>query len=205
MSNKVLHIDASARGMDSESRKLSHHFITGWRSTHPEDAIITRDITENPLPHIDSSTLGSLMIAADERSPEQRVDAKRVDDLVNEFIAADVLVLGVPMYNFGIPSTLKAWVDHISIAGRTFEYTANGPKGLVKGTKVYLISTRGGIYGESPMDHQVNYLKTLLGFLGIDDIEVIQAEGLNLSPEERDSSITAALSKIEAITTASAA
>ncbi|MCP3667988.1 MAG: FMN-dependent NADH-azoreductase [Gammaproteobacteria bacterium] len=205
MPKTILQIDASARGIDSESRKLSQSFITGWQSVHPEDVIITRDITENPLPHIDSSTLNSLMIATDERTPEQQIAAMRVDELIDEFMAADVLVLAVPMYNFGIPSTLKAWVDHVSIAGRTFEYTANGPKGLVKEIKVYLISTRGGIYGESPMDHQVNYLKTLFDFLGIDNVEVIQAEGLNLSPEERDSSITAALSKIEVITTASAA
>lgn len=197
MARKILHIDASARGGNSESRRLTRDFIQRWLLVNPEDQIIRRDIVDSPLPHVDSGFLDSLMTQAEVRTPEQQMAVDRSDELIRELLAADVLVLGVPMYNFGIPSTLKSWVDHVTIAGRTFEYTAEGPRGLVGDKQVYILSTRGGIYGDSPMDHQVSYLRTLLDFLGIRDIQVIQAEGLNISPESRDRSIAAAHARIK--------
>lgn len=175
----LLHIDASARATGSESRRLSSDFVAGWRNLYPAAKVITRDIVTAPLPHLDQALLSGLQTGSDERSPAQAAAVARVDELVAEFLAADCIVLGVPMYNFGIPSTLKAWIDHIAIAGRTFRYGAQGPVGLAGGRTVYLCSARGGVFGEGPMDHQVSYLRTLFGFLGIDDLRVIQAEGLN--------------------------
>ena len=196
MARKILHIDASARGANSESRRLTSEFLQRWHAASPEDVVIHRDIVDNPLPHVDSIFLDGLMTPEAERTPEQQQAVARSDELINEFLTADVLVLGVPMYNFGIPSTLKAWLDHISIAGRTFQYTAAGPKGLVSNKPVYILSTRGGIYDDSPMEHQTSYLKTMLGFFGIEDIHVIQAEGLNLSPEGREKSVAGAIAQI---------
>ncbi len=196
MPRKILQIDASARGGQSESRRLTSEFIRRWRADNPEDVIIRRDIVDDPLPHINSLFLDGMMTPEGERTPEQQRAIDRSDELIRELLDADVLVLGVPMYNFGIPSTLKAWVDHISIAGRTFEYTADGPKGLVRNRPVYILSTRGGIYGDSPMEHQTSYLKTLFGFLGITDVHIIQAEGLNISPENRDKSVADAVDQI---------
>ena len=117
--------------------------------------------------------------------------------LADEFLAADVLVLGVPMYNFGIPSSLKAWINHIVTSGRTFSYTPEGPVGLAGGRAVYVASICGGIHGEGPQDHQVVYLRTVFGFIGIDDVRVIQTEGLDLSPEHREPGLAAARTDIE--------
>ena len=191
MTRKLLHIDASARGAESESRRLSQTFVAHWLDAHPGDRVTVRDIITDPLPHLDEALLTGLMATAAERDPEQTAAAARVDALVTEFLAADVIVLGVPMYNFGIPSTLKAWIDHIAIAGRTCRYTPEGPVGLAGGKTVYLLSTRGGIHGEGPMDHQVRYLRTLFGFLGIDDVRVIQAEGLSMG-DQREPMLSAA-------------
>ncbi len=205
MARKVLHIDASARGANSESIRLTNEFLERWHAANPQDVIIHRDIVDKPLPHVDSIFLDGLMTPEAERTPEQQQAVTRSDELINEFLTADVLVLGVPMYNFGIPSTLKAWLDHISIAGRTFQYTATGPKGLVSNKPVYILSTRGGVYDDSPMEHQTSYLKTMFGFFGIEDIHIIQAQGLNLSPEGREKSITDAIAHIkEAVETATA-
>jgi len=196
MTQTILHIDASALGDASESRRLSATFIEQWLQQHPDDKVVVRDIVDAPLPHLDGATLAALMTDAEQRDPTQAEAAARVDELVDEFLGADVLVLGVPMYNFGIPSTLKAWIDHIAIAGRTFRYTADGPVGLAGGKRVYVLSARGGLHGEGSDDHQVRYLRTLFRFLGIDDVRVIQAEGLSISSEQREQSISAALSDI---------
>lgn len=196
MTKTVLHIDSSIRGNDSDSRSLSSRFISQWRVARPADSIQERDIVTNALPHIDATLLSGLFTNEADRNDEMIAALSRVDTLVNEFLEADVIVIGAPMYNFGIPSTLKSWIDHISQAGRTFRYTENGPKGMAKGKTVFILSTRGGIYDNSPMDHQVAYLKTVFSFLGIEDIQVIQAEGLNLSPESRERSLAAANSQI---------
>ena len=196
MTKTVLHIDSSIRGNDSDSRSLSSEFISQWRVARPADSIQERDIVTNALPHIDATLLSGLFTNEGDRSDAMVAALSRVDTLVNEFLEADVIVIGAPMYNFGIPSTLKSWIDHIAQAGRTFRYTENGPEGMAKGKTVFILSTRGGIYDNSPMDHQVAYLKTVFTFLGIEDIKVIQAEGLNLSPESRERSLSAANAQI---------
>lgn len=197
MSKKILQIDSSIKGDDSDSRKLSEKFICLWREARTEDDVVVRDIVTNPLPHIDGTLIAGLFSPAETHTDEMKAALARSDELIEEFLAADVIVIGAPMYNFGIPSTLKAWIDHIAQAGRTFKYTENGPVGLVDGKSVYIVSTRGGVYDGSPLDHQVAYLKTVLGFMGIDDIQVIQAEGLNLSPENRERSLSAAEAEIQ--------
>jgi FMN-dependent NADH-azoreductase len=196
MSNTILRIDSSLNSETSDSRRLGDSFLQQWRAAHPADTVRVRDITSEPLPHIDHTLLQGATTTEAARPDAVRDTLRRVDELVGEFLAADVIVIGVPMYNFGIPSTLKAWVDHIAQAGRTFHYTEAGPQGLAGGKRVYLISTRGGVYDNSPMDHQVAYLKTVLGFLGIEEINVIQAEGLNLSTESRQRSLAAAEAQI---------
>lgn len=196
MTKTVLHIDSSIRGNDSDSRSLSRQFINQWRVARPADRIQERDIVTNALPHIDAILLSGLLTNEADRNDAMIEALSRVETLVNEFLEADVIVVGAPMYNFGIPSTLKAWIDHIAQAGRTFKYTENGPEGMAKGKSVYILSTRGGVYDNSPMDHQVAYLKTVFAFLGIEDIQVIQAEGLNLSPVSRGRSLAAANAQI---------
>jgi len=200
MSKKILHIDSSARFTDSESRNLSTAFINQWKTKHPGDEVIVRDIVSNPLPHLDEAMLGALFTPSENRTPEQQITTERVDELVDEFLAADVLVLGVPMYNFGIPSTLKSYIDHIAQAGRTFQYTENGPVGMAGGKTVYILSARGGVYDNSPLDHQVSYLKTVFGFLGIDQVDDIQAEGLNMGPEVHDKALASANLRITQVT-----
>ncbi|MCB1759066.1 MAG: FMN-dependent NADH-azoreductase [Gammaproteobacteria bacterium] len=192
MSNKILRIDSSLNSDSSNSRRLGDRFLQQWLAAHPNDNVTARDLASDPLPHIGQTLLQGATTAAEARTQAMHDALQRVDELVEEFLAADVIVIGVPMYNFGVPSTLKVWIDHIAQAGRTFRYTEAGPVGLAGGKRVYLVSTRGGVYDNSPMDHQVAYLKTVLGFLGIDDIQVIQAEGLNLSAESRQQSLAAA-------------
>jgi FMN-dependent NADH-azoreductase len=185
MNRRLLRIDASARTGDSDSRRLTDTFVEAWLEGEADGEVIVRDIVSSPLPHLDEALLEAFFTPEEERTPGMAALVARSDELVAEFLSADDIVIGVPMYNFGIPSTLKAYIDQITRAGVTFRYTERGPVGLAGGRRVYLVSTRGGIYDESPMDHQVNYLKTLFGFLGVDGVEVIQAEGLNISETQR--------------------
>jgi FMN-dependent NADH-azoreductase len=185
MNRRLLRIDASARTGESDSRRLTDAFVEAWLEGEEDGEVTVRDIVSSPLPHLDEALLEAFSTPAEERTAGMEALVARSDELVAEFLSADDIVIGVPMYNFGIPSTLKAYIDQITRAGVTFRYTERGPVGLAGGRRVYLVSTRGGIYDESPMDHQVNYLKTLFGFLGIDAVEVIQAEGLNISETQR--------------------
>lgn len=204
MARTLLHIDSSAKGAASDSATLSQAFVQRWQDAHPGDNIRTRDIVSHPLPHLDETLIGAMTTPADQHSPAFSTAFRRADELVDEFLAADVLVIGAPMYNFGIPSTLKAWVDHIVQPERTFRYTEKGPVGLAGGKQVFIISTRGGIYDNSPMDHQAQYLKHLFGLLAIEDVSVIQAEGLDISPESRERSLAAAHQTIEQIVSSQA-
>lgn len=197
MARKILHIDSSARGRDSDSSALAQHFLAQWQANHPDDQVIERDIASNPIPHLDQTALTGLFSPDEQRTPDMRAAVERVDTLVEEFLAADVLVLGVPMYNFGIPSTLKAYIDHIAQAGRTFKYTDQGPVGLAGDKQVYVLSTRGGVYENSPLDHQAAYLRTVFGFLGIDNVHVINAEGLNMGNQVREQAMSQAHAAIE--------
>lgn len=185
----LLHIDSSALGPHSVSRELSAALVEASRRRNPGSEVVYRDLAANPLPH--------WVPLADANDPAVRANG----EIMDEFLAADVVVIGVPMYNFGIPSSLKAWIDRVAVAGKTFRYTATGPEGLAGGKKIVIASSRGGVYsGGSPSataDFQEPYLRQVFGFLGITDIEFVRAEGVNLGPEQKAQAIASAHASIE--------
>lgn len=181
--SRVLIIESSARQNDSISRQLTRDFIAQWQSAHPTDTITVRDLAANPVPHLDETLLGGWMKPQEQRSAEELKALQRSNELTDELLAADVLVMAAPMYNFTIPSTLKAWLDHVLRAGITFKYTETGPQGLLTGKRAYVLTARGGIYAGSGMDHQEPYLRQALAFIGIHDVQFIHAEGLNMGAE----------------------
>ena len=180
---KILQINGAARSNGANSTKLADSITTRLKSKHPQATLEVRDLAANPHPVLDEAALGALFTPADQRTPEQAARVALDDALIAQVQSADVIVLGVPMYNFGIPVQLKTWIDAIARAGVTFQYTANGPEGLIKGKKVYLALARGGMYRDTPNDSQVPYLKTVLGFLGMTEVECVYAEGLAMGAE----------------------
>lgn len=197
----LLHIDSSARSGGSISRELTASFAQQWQAKNPGGKVIHRDLAANALPHLSESLLGAYFTPADARSAEQAEVIKQSDALVDELLAADTIVIGVPMYNFAPPSTLKAWIDHVFRAGRTFKYTETGPVGLVTGKKAIIILSRGGKYSEGPMealDFQGKYLKSALGFIGITDVELVVAEGVSMGEEAAKAAVADAQAKISA-------
>lgn len=179
MSN-VLVIESSARQQGSVSRQLTAEFMARWQQAHPQDVVVVRDLALEPVPHLDADLLGGWMKPAAERTPAEQSALERSERLTAELLAADVLVLAAPMYNFAIPSTLKAWLDHVLRAGVTFQYTAQGPQGLLQGKRAVVLTARGGVHAGGPLDQQEPYLRQALGFIGIRDVRFIHAEGLNL-------------------------
>jgi len=180
---QVLVIESSARQQGSVSRLLTEQFIARWQAAHPADRISVRDLAVEPVPHLDANLLGGWMTPAEQQSEAERAALALSNKLTDEVLAADVLVLAAPMYNFTIPSTLKAWLDHVLRAGVTFKYTETGPQGLLSGKRAFVLTARGGIYAGGSMDHQEPYLRQALGFIGIHDVSFIHAEGLNLGGE----------------------
>ncbi len=180
---KILQINSAARSEGANSSKLADAISSRLKVKHPEAVLEVRDLAANPHPVLDEAALGALFTPPDQRTPEQAARVALDDALIAQTQSADVIILGVPMYNFGVPVQLKTWIDAIARAGVTFRYTENGPEGLIKGKKVYLALARGGIYRDTPNDSQVPYLKTVLGFLGMTDIECVYAEGLAMGEE----------------------
>jgi FMN-dependent NADH-azoreductase len=199
----ILQINSSARawanGQGSQSTRLANELVERLRAAHPAASLTLRDLTAAPHPALDEATLGALFTPADARSAEQHARMALDQALIDEVKAADVLVIGVPMVNFGITSQLKNWIDAIMKAGVTFKYTASGPVGLVEGKKVYAVLTRGGIYRDQPHDTVVPYVKQALGFLGLTDIEFIYAEGLAMGPDAEAKALATARTEIAAI------
>lgn len=179
----ILQINASARREGANSTRLANAIVDRLKAAHPDARISLRDLAVVPHPMLDEAALGALFTPADQRTPEQAARAALDDALIAEIQAHDTLVLGVPMYNFGIPAQLKNWIDAIARVGVTFRYTEAGPEGLLKGKKVYLALARGGFYRDTDKDAQVPYLKNVFGFLGMTDLSFIYAEGLNMGPE----------------------
>ena len=178
----ILQINASAR-QGANSTRVADAIVGRLQSTDSSARVIVRDLARNPHPILDEATLGALFTPADQRTPEQAARVALDDALIAEVQAAEVIVLGVPMYNLGVPVQFKSWIDAIARSGVTFRYTEKGPEGLLKGKKVYVGLARGGRYRDTPFDTQVPYLKTVLGFLGITDVQFFYAEGLNMGPE----------------------
>jgi FMN-dependent NADH-azoreductase len=168
------------------------------RRAHPQSSVIVRDLAKNPVRHIDEDFVTGIFVAADRLNAEQRGRLAQSDALIDELLAADIVVIAVAMINFGIPSTLKAWIDHVTRAGRTFQYGESGPRGLVTGKQVILVEAKGGIYSEGPrreLDHVTPYLLQLLAFLGMTDVEVIGIEGTSLGPEMAEKAVESALNR----------
>jgi FMN-dependent NADH-azoreductase len=193
----ILQINSSARAGNSNSSRLANAIVQRLRTAHPDAALKLRDLGSQPHPALDEAALGALFTPAENRSPEQQARVALDDALIAEIQAADVLVLGVPMYNFGVPTQLKHWIDAIARANVTFRYTENGPEGLLKGKKVYVALARGGVYRDTPSDVQVQYLKTILAFLGMNDVEFIYAEGLAMGPDAEKQGLDSAMQQIE--------
>lgn len=161
--SRVLVIESSARQEGSVSRQLTAEFLARWKAAHPNDEIVVRDLANEPVPHLDIDLLGGWTKPAEQQSEAEKAALARSERLTGELLGADVLVLAAPMYNFAIPSTLKAWLDHVLRAGVTFKYTENGPQGLLSGKRAFVLTARGGIYAGSPLDHQEPYLRQALG------------------------------------------
>jgi FMN-dependent NADH-azoreductase len=191
---KLLHIDSSALGDYSVSRQLTADIVAELKRQTPSAETSYRDLAAQPLPHWTPAV-------ADPTTAEAALG----NELVEEFLAADTVVIGAPMYNFGISSQLKAWIDRISVAGKTFRYTVEGVEGLAKGKRVFIASSRGGQYVEGPFaayDHQETYLRGILGFLGITDVTVVRAEGVAISEAQKAASLKSAKESIPALVSA---
>jgi len=194
---KILQINTSARSAGANSTRLADSITARLKARNPAAAIELRDLAANPHPVLDEAALGALFTPAAQRTAEQAARVALDDALIAQLQAADVIVLGVPMYNFGVPVQLKTWIDAIAKAGTTFRYTENGPEGLIKGKKVYVALARGGIYRDTPADSQVPYLKAVLGFVGMTDLDFIYAEGLAMGAESADKGFAAAAAQID--------
>ena len=194
---KILQINSSARRTASHSTRLANRLVQRLRDANPHATVNVRDLSDTPHPVMDEAALSALFTPEPQRSSEQVARVALDDALIAELQAADVVVLGVPMYNFGVPAQLKNWIDAISRAGVTFRYGANGPEGLLKGKKVYVALARGGKYRNTPGDSQVPYLTTVLTFLAMNDIRFVYAEGLAMGAESEQSAIASAYEQIE--------
>ena len=195
---KILHLISSPRGAASFSIKLSNAIVEKLQAQNADNTVKVHSLVNTPFPHLEEAHLNSFFTPAESRSPEQAEAVKHSDEAIAELFDADAIVIGAPMYNFGIPSTLKAWIDHIARAGITFKYGENGPEGLVKNKKVYLAISTGGVYSEGPMkayDFTEPYLRAVLGFLGMTDVTAFRVEGVNM-PDLKDSALDKAIENI---------
>ncbi len=204
---KLLHIDSSILSDNSVSRRLTQHIVAQWQATHPGTVVDYLDLAVDGPSHLSAESLGFRMPAnSAPLSDVQKRENAVSEALVSQFLAADVVVIGAPLYNFSIPSQLKSWIDRIAQAGRTFTYTDKGPKGLAGGKTVIVASTRGGVYSTSEggraMEHQESYLQTVFGFLGVTDVRFVRAEGMAMGDAPKAQALAAA--ELEILTLAGA-
>jgi FMN-dependent NADH-azoreductase len=187
----------SDRGLSSQ---LANDFVTAYRASHPDAKVLVREVAAaEPVPHLNGERFGAFITKPEERTDAQHAVVAYSDSLIDELKRADIIVLGLPMYNFGVPSQLKAYFDHIARAGVTFKYTATGPVGLLTGKKVYVFAARGGLYAGSPLDTQTGYVRDFLAFLGLTDVQFVYAEGLAVSPESREAGLAKAAAEIASL------
>lgn len=192
----LLKINASLFSTQGQSSQLAERFVAARLAATPGLKVISHDLGAEPVPHLDAARFLSFLAKPEERSAEQRAVVAYSDALIEELRQADEIVIGLPMYNFGVPSTLKAWFDHIARAGVTFRYTATGPEGLLTGKKVTIFAARGGLYAGTPKDSQTTYVRDFLAFIGITEVEFVYAEGLNMGDESKAAALTAAHGKL---------
>jgi FMN-dependent NADH-azoreductase len=194
---KILQINSSARSEGAMSTRIANDIVARLRAKHSNSTFVLRDLAVTPHPTLDGVALQALFTKSEDRTAAQAARVALDDALIAEIKAADVVVLGVPMYNFGVSVQLKNWIDAIARAQVTFRYTATGPEGLLTGKKIYLAMARGGVYRDTPNDSQAPYLKTMLGFLGMTDLQFVYAEGLAMGPEAVQSALTSAQTQID--------
>ncbi|MDR5758222.1 NAD(P)H-dependent oxidoreductase [Caballeronia sp. LZ035] len=195
----ILQINSAARSQGAQSTLLADELTAKLQQSNPGAKVVVRDLLGASLPHLDDATLGAFFTPADQRNAEQTAINAKSEALINELLAADIVVIAAPLYNFGISSQLKTYFDWIARSGMTFSYGANGPEGLVKGKKVFVVSARGGKYAGTPNDSQTPYLKTFLGFIGLTDVNFIYAEGLNMGPDVAGAALASAREAIAAL------
>lgn len=193
----LLQLNTSLFSNSGESSQLADQFVAAWRANNPEAQVVVRDLAAQPLPHLDAERFLAFTARAEQRSPQQQALVAESDALIDEIRNADVIVLGLPMYNFGIPSTLKAYFDHIARAGVTFRYTASGPVGLLSGKKAYVFAARGGLYAGTPRDSQSAYVRDFLAFIGITELDFVYAEGLNMGEPKKQTALAGARQRLE--------
>ncbi len=195
---KLLHIDSSILGDASASRQLSRSLVQAWQAAEPAAQVSYRDLASDARSHLSAASLVAGGTPAELRDAAQKHEVELAEFTLNEFLAADAIVIGAPMYNFSVPTQLKAWIDRVAVAGKTFAYDENGPKGLAGGKKVIIASTAGGIHAGQPSGqaHEA-YLVQVLNFLGITDIEIVRAEGLAYGDEPRATALKGAQARIE--------
>lgn len=184
----LLHLDSSIQADASASRQLTRAIVAQWRAEHPGGEVIYRDLAAQALPHLSGAALAR----------QDELETARNEAVLQEFLRADVVVVGAPLYNFSIPSQLKAWIDRIAVAGKTFRYTPSGPQGLAGGKRVILAVTRGGVYGDDARaEFGESYLRFVFRFLGVEDVSLVRAEGLAISPQHRADALSAAHAAIQ--------
>lgn len=194
--NTLLHINASIFSEGGQSSQLTKEFVAEWQRKHPTGKVIKRDLVSSALPHLDAERFLALISKPEERTERQAQIVAESDALISEIQAADVVVMGLPMYNFTLPTQLKSYFDHIARAGVTFKYTENGPVGLLTNKRVVIFATRGGFYAGTPADTQTGLVKTLFGFLGVTDVEFVYVEGISVSVDKKEEAIAKAKEKI---------
>src|ERR1700678_3949031 len=193
----LLQINARIHNASGQSSRLANQFVETFRARDPHAKVVVRDVAAaEPVPHLTAESFGAFIAKPEERSAAQHAVVAYSDALIEEIKQADVVVIGLPMYNFGVPSQLKAYFDHIARAGVTFTYTEKGPAGLLTGKKAYVFAARGGLYVGTPLDTQTSYGRDFLRFVGISDVEFVYAEGLNVSPQSKEAGLAKAAAEI---------
>ena len=197
----LLQVNASLFERQGQSSQLADRFVAAFRASHPGAEVIQRDVGGDAVPHLTAQRFQAFLAQPEARTPEQQAVVAYSDGLIDELRRADVIVLGLPLYNFGVPSSLKAYFDHVARANVTFRYTASGPEGLLKGKKAIVFAARGGRYAGTPLDTQTGFVRDFLRFVGIEDVEFVYAEGLAMGEEPKAQSLARAQERIAQLDT----
>lgn len=201
----LLQINASLFSGHGQSTQLNSEFVSAWQGANPQGEVVVRDFAAEPIPHLTAERFQAFLAKPEGRTAEQQQVVAYSDALIDEIREADVVVIGLPMYNFGIPSMLQSYFDHIGRAGVTFRYAETGPVGLLTGKKAVVFTTRGGVHAGTSRDVQIDHVRNFLGFVGIGDVEIVYAEGLNMGDASKETSLARAKARVLELTTTAAA